>query len=69
MSTYTGDPKEQDLAALANGMTGECLCGSIRVTIHKPGLFENPNGHLCHCSNCRKFSGCVANNVSPPVNA
>ena len=62
MSSYKGDPKELDLSAFENGMTGECLCGSIRITIKKKDLFTRPNGHLCHCMNCRKSSGCVASN-------
>ena len=62
MPSYRGDPKDQDVSKFADGMTGECLCGNIKVTIKKKDLFTRPNGHLCHCANCRKKSGCVASN-------
>ena len=62
MSPYAGDPKAQDLAQFAEGMTGECLCGNIKLTLRKKDLFTKRNGHLCHCVNCRKVSGCIASN-------
>lgn len=62
MPSYIGDPKVQDPAKFEEGMTGECLCGDIRVTLKQKDLFTNRNGHLCHCKNCRKASGCVASN-------
>ncbi|KAF2216211.1 hypothetical protein CERZMDRAFT_11082, partial [Cercospora zeae-maydis SCOH1-5] len=38
--------------------TGTCLCGSISLTLTLPyDLFAKPQGHTCHCMNCRKFSG------------
>ncbi|KXT14124.1 hypothetical protein AC579_84 [Pseudocercospora musae] len=45
-------------AELRYAYTGSCLCGSITIvlTLDKD-LFSEPNGHLCHCLNCRKFSG------------
>ena len=43
-------------------MTGECLCGNIKITLRQKDLFTKRNGHLCHCMNCRKASGCVASN-------
>lgn len=46
-----------NLSRFADGVTGACLCGSVRVTIHDKELFTKPRGHLCHCSNCRKVSG------------
>ncbi len=34
-------------------MTGGCLCGAVRFTLH-----ERPTQiDVCHCSMCRKFSG------------
>lgn len=33
--------------------TGQCLCGTVKFTIH--GAFES--FFLCHCSRCRKDSG------------
>ncbi|EME85696.1 uncharacterized protein MYCFIDRAFT_161338 [Pseudocercospora fijiensis CIRAD86] len=41
-----------------NTYKGSCLCGSISIvlTLDKD-LYSEPNGHLCHCLNCRKFSG------------
>ena len=62
MPSYSGDPNAQDPASYSNGMTGSCLCGSISVTITKSDLFTKRNGHLCHCSNCRKVTGCTAAN-------
>ena len=54
--TYTGDPNEQDPKLFSESITGTCLCGSIAVTI-SGNIFDAPNGHLCHCSNCRKVAG------------
>ena len=62
MPSYSGDPKAQDPASYSNGMTGSCLCGIISVTITKSNLFTMRNGHLCHCSNCRKVTGAIAAN-------
>jgi hypothetical protein len=53
----TGDPNARDVSQFANGLTGTCLCGAIRVTIHDKELFTKRRGHLCHCENCRKTSG------------
>lgn len=34
-------------------MTGGCLCGAVRFTLHEtPAQID-----VCHCSMCRKFSG------------
>ena len=64
MPPFTGDPKQHDPASLANGMTGSCLCGSIRVTITAKDLFSKPRGHLCSCANCRKVAGSyIASNM------
>jgi hypothetical protein len=52
-----GDPKAHPAAEFETGITGTCLCGSIRVTIHDAELFTRRRGHLCHCSNCRKVAG------------
>jgi len=38
------------------GMTGSCLCGSIKVILHQD-LFFKPNGHICYCESCRKSTG------------
>lgn len=56
----TGDPKSHDVSEFRVGMTGECLCHSIVVTINDPNLFDGPRGHICHCANCRKVSGTYA---------
>ncbi|KAH9862897.1 hypothetical protein J1614_010990 [Plenodomus biglobosus] len=62
---YTGDPKSHPVTEFATGMTGTCLCSSIRVTIHDPELFTRKRGHLCHCANCRKVAGSyVASNLA-----
>jgi hypothetical protein len=53
----TGDPNAHDISKFAEGITGSCLCGSVRVTIHDKELFTTRRGHLCHCENCRKASG------------
>lgn len=63
MASLTGDPRSYDLSAFSKSMTGKCLCGKITVIIDQPGLFDKPNGHLCHCANCRKSSGSSAINL------
>lgn len=65
MPTLTGDPKQHDPSSFAaEGMTGSCLCGSIRVTITAKDLFSKPRGHLCSCANCRKVAGSyIASNM------
>lgn len=65
MPPYTGDPKQHDPAKFAaEGMTGSCLCGSIRATIKAKDLFSKPRGHLCSCANCRKVAGSyIASNM------
>ncbi|KAL2219289.1 Mss4-like protein [Thermoascus aurantiacus ATCC 26904] len=57
MPELTGDPKSHPISEFSHGMSGTCLCGSIRVTINDPDLFTRRRGHLCHCANCRKVSG------------
>jgi len=57
MNTPQGDPKAHPLAEFEHGMTGTCLCGSVRVTIRDNELFTRRRGHLCHCANCRKVAG------------
>lgn len=37
----------------AGEMTGGCLCGAVRFTLHQ----RPANIDVCHCSMCRKFSG------------
>lgn len=59
MAHLTGDPKRHDLSSFKDSITGNCLCGSITVTIHD-NLFTKPRGHLCHCENCRKATGSIA---------
>lgn len=65
MPPFTGDPKQHDPAKFAaDGMTGSCLCGSIRATIKAKDLFSKPRGHLCSCANCRKVAGSyIASNM------
>lgn len=57
MPNLTGDPQSYTPESLSEGMTGSCLCGSIKITLTQPGLFDKPIGHTCHCANCRKFTG------------
>lgn len=57
MRSYTGDPNARPLSDYENGITGSCLCGSITVKVTQKDLFTKPNGHICHCENCRKGSG------------
>lgn len=64
MPELTGDPKSHDPSEFADGLTGNCLCGSVKVTIHDRELFTKRRGHLCHCANCRKVAGSyVASNL------
>jgi hypothetical protein len=37
----------------ANGKTGSCLCGAVRITANNP---SNKVG-ACHCGMCRKWGG------------
>lgn len=52
-----------DAASLQDGMQGSCLCGAITLTITQLGLFDKPNGHICHCVNCRQSSGAASLNI------
>ena len=64
MPPFEGDPKAHSVSDLnANGMTGTCLCKAITITIAQKDLFNKPNGHICHCLNCRQVSGSSAWNV------
>ncbi|KAF2654989.1 hypothetical protein K491DRAFT_693281 [Lophiostoma macrostomum CBS 122681] len=42
-NSYTGDPKTHPDEEFKDGMTGTCLCGAVKVTIHDPNLFTNPS--------------------------
>ena len=57
MTNSRGDPSSCSLSTLKDGMTGSCLCRSITVTVTQNDLFTKPNGHICHCMNCRKITG------------
>lgn len=57
MPPLTGDPKSHDISEFKDGMTGTCLCGSIKVTIRDQNLFGEPRLLMCHCNNCRHTSG------------
>ena len=63
MARYKGDPASYPPESLHDGITGSCLCGSISITITELDLFSKPNGHICHCINCRKFTGSDHSNV------
>lgn len=63
MAQLTGDPSSHDLFSLKEGMQGSCLCGNIILKITQKGLFDKPNGHICHCLNCRRFSGAASVNI------
>lgn len=63
MPPLTGDPSSYPVSDFSDGMGGTCLCGSITVKITQQGLFDQPNGHTCHCSNCRKSSGAATTNI------
>ncbi|KAL3479741.1 Mss4-like protein [Aspergillus californicus] len=60
MPDLTGNPNVHDPSQFTESLTGSCLCGSIKVTIHDRELFTKRRGHICHCSNCRKVSGSYA---------
>ena len=57
MTTSKGDPRSYPISTLQDGMSGTCLCGSINITVTQKDLFTKPNGHICHCINCRKVTG------------
>lgn len=57
MAPFIGDPSDYDVSSFEDGMKGACLCGNITVDIKQKGLFDKPNGHVCHCYNCRRFAG------------
>ena len=57
MASPRGDPASHPISTLQEGMTGSCLCGSIKITVKQKDLFNKPNGHICHCINCRKSTG------------
>ena len=56
-SAPTGNPNTHSQDDFSTGLSGTCLCGSIRVTIHDTELFTRRRGHLCYCANCRKVAG------------
>jgi len=60
MDKLTGNPNQHDPSSFSTGMKGNCLCGSIHVTITDSELFTRRRGHICHCANCRKVSGSYA---------
>ena len=60
MEKLTGNPNQYDAAFFSESLKGNCLCGSVHVTINDPELFTRRRGHICHCSNCRKVSGSYA---------
>lgn len=61
MPTYEGDPKSYSVENLnANGLSGSCLCKAITIKITKKDLFAKPNGHICHCLNCRRHTSSSA---------
>lgn len=64
MAPFEGDPAAKSLHELnANGLTGTCLCRSITISLTSTNLFASPNGHICHCLNCRRATGSSAWNV------
>ncbi|BCS20187.1 GFA family protein [Aspergillus puulaauensis] len=60
MPELTGNPNLHDVTEFNEGLSGTCLCGSVKVTIHDRDLFTKRRGHICHCANCRKVSGSFA---------
>lgn len=57
MPELTGDPNRHDPSEFSESLSGQCICGSIHVTITDNELFTKRRGHLCHCANCRKTAG------------
>jgi hypothetical protein len=53
MASSTNDLGNDDLR---QGMTGSCLCGSVKVILRQD-VFSKPNGHICYCESCRKSTG------------
>ncbi|KAE9370957.1 hypothetical protein N431DRAFT_559984 [Stipitochalara longipes BDJ] len=60
MDKLTGNPNLHHASSFTTGLKGNCLCGSIHVTIDDSELFKRRRGHICHCANCRKVSGSYA---------
>ena len=68
MPPLTGNPNDYNITELnGKGVTGSCLCGSITVTLTQKDLFAKANGHICHCANCRTFSGSAPNILRLPA--
>lgn len=58
MPAFEGDPKSYPTDDLnAKGITGTCLCKAITIIVTQRDLFAKPNGHICHCLNCRRHTG------------
>jgi hypothetical protein len=67
MAPLTGNPNDYSADKMnEEGMTGSCVCGSIQVALTQKDLFQKPHGHICHCANCRKFSGSAPNIIRLP---
>lgn len=41
-------------------LTGSCLCSSVRITIHDTAPVMQEGLELCHCTDCRRFTGALA---------
>lgn len=44
-------------------LTGSCLCGSTHITIHDPAPVLSAGLEICHCTDCRQFTGALASAV------
>jgi len=44
MPNYTGDPNSHPDSEFDEGITGTCLCGSIKVTVRDSELFKKRRG-------------------------
>ena len=42
-------------------MKGQCLCGSVTITVP-----ENKNVHACHCGTCVRWNGSPLFSLSYP---
>lgn len=41
-------------------LSGSCLCGAVRITIADVAPVNEVGTEICHCTDCRQFTGALA---------